>query len=238
MNVIISGYGAMGKVLLDEMSNYHNLALCGVVDSMTDFGLDTFDDITTSCDVIIDFSHPNNLKEILTYAVSSNTALVIATTGMNEKQEQLIKKASQKIPILYTKNTSLGVNILNQVVKILSRTLHDFDIEIIEKHHNQKQDAPSGTANLFLESIQETRDVTPVYGRKGNSKRDPSDVTIHAVRGGTIPGEHTIMFAKDDEIIELKHMALSKRIFAKGAITAAQFISQKKSGLFTMDDAL
>jgi 4-hydroxy-tetrahydrodipicolinate reductase len=148
----------------------------------------------------------------------------------------MIETASKTIPILYTGNTSLGINVLNEVVKSLTKVLEGFDIEIIEKHHNQKVDAPSGTARMFLKAIEEERQVTPVYGRKGVSKRQSNDVTIHAVRGGTISGEHSIIFAGDDEIIEVKHTALSKKVFAKGAITAARYVETQKSGLFSMKD--
>ncbi|MEC9485306.1 MAG: 4-hydroxy-tetrahydrodipicolinate reductase [Candidatus Izemoplasma sp.] len=238
MNIIISGYGAMGKTLLDEIGNVKAFGVCGVVDMQQEYGVSDFSQIETSCDVVIDFSHPDQLHTVLDYGLDTKTPLVIATTGMSHEQEKAIETASKHIPILYTGNTSLGINVMNHIVKHMTDVLDDFDIEIIEKHHNQKIDAPSGTAKMLLSSVQERRNIKAVYGRNGVSKRDKNDITIHALRGGTIPGEHSVIYAGDDELIEIKHTALSKRIFAKGALKAAQYIIKQPSGLYDMTDVL
>ncbi|MBU5456112.1 4-hydroxy-tetrahydrodipicolinate reductase [Caproiciproducens sp. MSJ-32] len=191
-------------------------------------------------DVIIDFSHPSNLDQMLDFSIKRKIPLVIATTGLSEEQLKEIEDASKKTAILHSSNMSLGINILSRVLRNISKLLsEDFDIEIIEKHHNKKVDAPSGTAYLLANVINEVLDNSKeyTYGREGkNVKREKNEIGIHAIRGGTIAGEHTIIFAGDDEIIELKHTALSKSIFALGAIKAARFIVKSEEGLYTMDD--
>ncbi|HSH35241.1 4-hydroxy-tetrahydrodipicolinate reductase [Schnuerera sp.] len=191
-------------------------------------------------DVIIDFSHPSYLERIIEYSLEKKTPLVIATTGFSQEQFEKIKMASEEVPILYSSNMSLGINILSKALREISQVLNkDFDIEIIEKHHNNKADAPSGTAYLLADVINEAlgNSYKYIYGREGNnSKRENNEIGIHSIRGGTIPGEHTIIFAGSDEIIELKHTALSKKIFAQGAIKASRFIVTAKKGFYTMDD--
>ncbi len=237
MTYAIQGYGAMGKTIEQEL-NRLNETILGIIDPTKDQCLTSLGKLKEIPDVILDFSHPSSLHTLLKYATTNQVPVVIATTGFNEAQEKEIKSASHITPILYTKNTSLGITVMQKIVRELSKALSDFDIEIIEKHHNQKVDAPSGTAKLLLNEIRETRNVNTLYGREGVSKRQKNDVTVHAVRGGTIMGEHTVLFAGDDEIIEIKHTALSKKLFAKGAVKAATFIIDQKPGLYTMQDAL
>ena len=241
MNVLISGFGMMGKTLLNEISQHEFIELVGVVDPLGEFGVTSFDDLLTTPDVIIDFSHPSVLNDLLNYATLNGSKLVIATTGYSDLQLKQIKDASKDIAILQTGNTSLGVNLLLEVLKQVTPVLEDtFDIEIIEKHHNQKVDAPSGTAKMFVDEIVKAKktDSNIVNGRVGTSKRDINDITVHAVRGGTISGEHSIIFAGNDEIIEIKHQALSKKVFASGAIKAATFINEQENGLYSMKDVL
>lgn len=241
MKVLISGYGLMGKTLLNEITSKEDFDLVGVVDTFGEFGVKTYDELTQTPDVIIDFSHPTCLNDLLNYASSNKVGLVIATTGYSESQVESIKEASLQIPILYTGNTSLGVNLLLEVMKQITPVLeNDFDIEIIEKHHNHKVDAPSGTAKMFVDEISKARssESTVLYGREGSSKRNKEDITVHAVRGGTINGEHSIIFAGNDEIIEIKHQALSKKVFASGALKAAAYINKEEVGLHSMKDVL
>lgn len=199
-------------------------------------------EIEMGCDVVIDFSKPENIEPLLAYCVSHEVAAVIATTGLSEEQEEKIKEASKKIPIFRSNNTSLGVNVLIDLVKTATRLLNDsFDIEVIEKHHNKKVDAPSGTAFMIASSINEelNESMNYNYGRQGNqTKRNEKEIGIHSVRGGTIPGEHTVIFAGPDEMIEIKHTALSKKIFAQQAIKAAAFISHKQAKLYNMQDLM
>lgn len=235
MNVVVSGYGAMGTRLVEASVN-EQCTIVGVVDPHATYGLQSFSELSQVPDVIIDFSHPSRLHEMLDYAQKHNVALVIATTNFNQKQLDDIEDASQTIPILLTSNTSLGVSALHRVLELITPLLDQYDIEIIEKHHNQKIDAPSGTAKSLVKTIQSVKQLTPVYGREGESKRDKNDIGIHAVRGGTIAGEHSILFSGNDEIIEIKHTALSKQIFVSGAYQAARFIVTKTQGLFSMKD--
>lgn len=172
----------------------------------------------------------------------NNTPIVIATTGLNIEDDKKIEDASKNIPIFKSANMSIGVNLLIDLVKKAALALQDnFDIEIIEKHHNKKVDAPSGTALMIADAINEELDnsMEYKYGREGKSaKREGNEIGIHAIRGGTIPGEHTVIFAGLDEIVEVKHTALSKNIFASGAVKAAKFIVNKENGLYKMENLM
>lgn len=238
MNIVISGFGTMGKVLLQEITNSANIKLVGIVDKVEKEGLQSFTDLTETVDTIIDFSHPSVLSELLDYAIANNIALVLATTNYTDSDLQQIQIASSQIPILQTGNTSVGVNLLLELVKEAAQKLQGFDIEIIEKHHNKKIDAPSGTATMLANEITSVKPLDKVYGRSGISKRNNNDLTIHAVRGGTVVGEHTVSFYGEDEVIEITHTAQSKSIFAKGAIKAAFFLQDKNNGLYQMKDVL
>lgn len=238
MNLVISGFGTMGNVLLEEITNTNGVKLVGIVDKIRKEGLPSFNDLTEQVHCIIDFSHPSMLEELLTYGIKHNIPLVLATTNYSETDILKIKEASESIPILQTGNTSLGVNILLELVKEAARKLENFDIEIVEKHHNKKIDAPSGTANMLLNEIQSIKEVTPVYGRSGVSKRETNDITTHSIRGGSVVGEHSVQFYGEDEVIEIKHIAQSKKIFTKGAIKAAYFLQNKEPGFYQMKDVL
>ncbi|WBW99818.1 4-hydroxy-tetrahydrodipicolinate reductase [Oceanirhabdus sp. W0125-5] len=193
-------------------------------------------------DVIIDFSNPQCLPNVIQYAVERNIPLLIATTGLSKKDLEDIKIASKKIPVLCTANTSLGLNLLINLVKKAAVVLEEnFDIEIIEKHHNKKIDAPSGSAFMIADEINKELDNSKkyVFGRSGNEeKRAKNEIGIHAIRGGSICGEHNVIFAGLDEIIEIKHTAFSKKVFALGAIKAAKYIVNKDYGLYTMEDLI
>jgi len=193
-------------------------------------------------DVIIDFSNTSTLNELLSFATSHKIPLVIATTGFSEEELSKINEASKIIPILRSANMSLGINLMIDLIKKATSTLEkDFDIEIIEKHHNNKVDSPSGTALLLADTINATlsEKATYKYDRHTEKqKRSKNEIGIHAIRGGTIVGEHTVIFAGDDEVIEITHTASSRKIFAKGAIHAADFISKQEVGLYSMQDSL
>ncbi|NLC68850.1 MAG: 4-hydroxy-tetrahydrodipicolinate reductase [Clostridiaceae bacterium] len=191
-------------------------------------------------DVIIDFSNPSALDSLLKLAISRKLPLVMATTGFSEAQKKQLRETSSKIPVFQSANMSLGVNLLIDLVKKAAKNLESFfDIEIIEKHHNQKIDAPSGTALALADAINDVLEHKQeyVYDRHARRmKRSKKEIGIHAVRGGTIVGEHSVIFAGNDEIIELKHTAMSKDIFAVGAIKAAIFLYDKQPGLYSMND--
>ena len=245
LRVIINGYsGSMGKVLTKCVNEDSELQLvCGVSKDDLDVPFKTYhkmSDVEESADVIIDFSHHSTIDDVLGYATKTKTPLVIATTGFNEDELEKIKEASSIIPIFHSSNMSLGVNVLVKLVKEAAKALNGFDIEIIEKHHNKKLDAPSGTAVMIANGIKEVLpDTECIYGRYGRSeKRSSNEVGIHAIRGGTIVGEHTAIFAGHDEVVEIKHTAQSKDIFAKGAIAAAKFLVNQKAGYYNMNNIL
>lgn len=191
-------------------------------------------------DVIIDFSHPSCLSELLEYAVTTKTPIVIATTGLSPADIDNIKAAANAVPVFFTFNMSLGVNLLVELAQTASKVLgNQFDIEIIEKHHNQKIDAPSGTAIMIADAINRVNDGKYVYEynrQAKREKRDANEIGIHAVRGGNIVGEHEVIFAGHDEVITLSHSAGSKEVFAAGAVNAAVFLKSQKPGLYDMKD--
>ncbi len=198
-------------------------------------------DCIADTDVVIDFSSTaatlNNLKIISKHVKS----VVIGTTGFNEKELEDLKSFSRDIAILISPNMSIGINVLFNIIPQLTQMLgDDYDIEIVESHHNQKKDAPSGTAKRIAQLIKDIRkDLVLNYGREGsNTKREKNELAIHALRLGEIVGEHKIIFAGNNEVIKLSHLAISRDIFAKGAILGAKYIKSKKAGLYTMQDVL
>jgi 4-hydroxy-tetrahydrodipicolinate reductase len=191
-------------------------------------------------DCLIDFSHRNNTEAVMRFAQEAGKPVVMAVTGLDAHQEAVVKAAAQNIPVVYSQNLSIGINLLLDVVRHLGQALGaDYDVEIIEKHHNQKEDAPSGTANMLLAAIDSSGEKEVVHGRNGLRKRRRQEIGMHAVRGGTIVGEHLVLFAGHDEMIEIKHTALSKRLFAEGALRAARFVvKQQPAGLYTMQQVI
>ena len=245
LRVIISGYsGSMGKVLTKCANEDSELEIvCGSSKDDLDVPFKTYhkmSEVEESADVIIDFSHHSTIDDTLSYAIKTKTPLVIATTGFNDEELEKIKESSNIIPIFHSSNMSLGVNVLIKLVKEAAKSLNGFDIEIIEKHHNKKLDAPSGTAVMIANGVKEVLpDSEYIYGRHGRSdKRSSNEIGIHAIRGGTIVGEHTTIFAGHDEVVEIKHSAQSKDIFAKGAIAAAKFLVKQEAGYYNMNNML
>ena len=246
MKVIINGYsGTMGQVLTKCVADDEELELvAGISPKHHDVdGFNTyssFADVKEDSDVVIDFSNPLALDGILEYCLKTKTPVVLATTGYNDEEMEKIHEAAKQIPVFLSFNMSLGVNILLKLVKEAAKNLANFDIEIIEKHHNKKLDAPSGTAVMIANGVKEVLpDSEYVYGRHGRSdKRNSNEIGIHAVRCGTIVGEHTTIFAGHDEVVEIKHTAQSKDIFAKGSIEAAKFLVKQEAGYYNMNNML
>lgn len=243
MKVIVYGYGLMGKKIVEKVRKQNDMDVIAVVSYEFDERIP--ENMYTSlqqckevADILIDFSHPNNIDDILQYAIKNKTKLVLATTGYNEEQLSNIKEASSKIAIFQSYNTSLGVQMVTKILRTVTKELYDsgFDIEIEERHHNKKIDAPSGTAKLLYEVMEEEiQGTTPVYDRSAShEKRKKEEIGMQALRGGTIFGEHTVLFAGNDEIIEVKHTALSKEVFVQGAISAARLLEEKQAGLYTL----
>ncbi len=234
----------------------HAVAACAKEDSATvvaagidisDVKLDfpvyrSFGDVKQEIDVVIDFSNPALLDSILDFCLDKNIPVVFATTGYSNEQIAKIKTAANKIPVFFTFNFSIGINLLCSLAKSAAAVLGDnFDIEIVEKHHNQKIDAPSGTAIMLANAVNEQLGDSKIYEYDRHSKRqkrDKSEIGIHSIRGGTIVGEHDVIFAGHDEVITLSHSASSKGVFAAGALRAAKFLSSQSVGLYDMSDVI
>ena len=203
---------------------------------------DSFDKVTEQVDVIIDFSNPALIPALCAYSEKNSVPAVICTTGLNEEQTEMVKKLSEKVAVFSSGNMSLGINLLIELSKKATAILgEDFDIEIIEKHHNQKLDAPSGTALMIADGISEVREDDPRYTYDRHSyrmKRSKNEIGIHSIRGGTIVGEHSVIFAGNDEVLTLTHQAQSKALFANGALPAAAFTATQPAGLYNMGDML
>lgn len=249
LKVILNGCnGAMGRAVTKVVSESLDVEIVAGIDKNIEMHQNSYEvfnnifDYKAKADVIIDFSHPSCLDDILSYGKKNNTPMVIATTGLSSEDYKKIESVAKNVPIFKAANMSLGVNLLIDLVKKAALALQEnFDIEIIEKHHNKKVDAPSGTALMIADAINEELDnsMEYKYGREGKkAKREEKEIGIHAVRGGTIPGEHTVIFAGLDEILEVKHTALSKNVFASGAVKAAKFIVNKENGLYKMEDLM
>jgi 4-hydroxy-tetrahydrodipicolinate reductase len=196
-----------------------------------------------ACDIVIDFSLPEACEALLEAALQTPKPLVIGTTGLNAHQLNLLKQASENMPVLYATNMSLGVALLNKLVQQASAALNGFDIEIVEMHHKHKKDAPSGTALTLAESAAKGRgldlDKVRISGRDGNiGERSSDEIAVMALRGGDIVGRHTVGFYNDGEFIELNHTATSRSTFSKGAIRAASWLVKKESGLYSISDCL
>ena len=195
-----------------------------------------------NADVMIDFSHPSALNALLDYALGHHTPAVFCTTGYSPEQVQQIRKASETIPVFYSGNMSLGINLLIALARTAVSVLGDnFDVEIIEKHHNQKIDAPSGTALMIADAVSDcmAQPAEFVYDRHSQrKKRSKNEIGIHSIRGGSIVGEHEVLFAGHDETISISHSAQSKEIFAVGAVNAAMFLAGREPGLYDMNDLI
>lgn len=249
INIIMHGCnGAMGQVIVKLLKEDTEAKIVAGVD-ISGEQLDDFPvyknifDITEEADVIIDFAHISAVDNLLAYAKEKNMPLVLCTTGLSKEQVQKVEEYSKKCAILKSANMSLGVNLLLKLVSEAAKVLYkaDFDIEIVEKHHRRKLDAPSGTALALADSINESLEnsLYYVYERESKrEKRDKKELGISSVRAGSIVGEHEVIFAGEDELISINHSAYSRSIFAKGAIAAAKFLYNKKAGLYTMSDLL
>lgn len=249
IKVLLSGAcGKMGNAVTRCCKDDNDIEIIAGVDraeTLSEYKIyKSFDDINANvnADVIIDFSNVAVLDGLLKYATNKHIPVILATTGYSDEQINKIKSASKKIPVFFTANMSLGVNLLSCLAKFAAKILgSNFDVEIVEKHHNQKLDAPSGTALMLANTINDVFDDKYHYEYDRHSKRQKrsnNEIGIHAVRGGTIVGEHDVIFAGHDEVITLSHSAQSKEVFATGAIKAAKFIVGKPNGMYNMSDVL
>lgn len=248
LKIIVSGCnGSIGREIINYTKNNKDIRIVGGISRSNKLSYkfpvyNDFNDIKIKPDVIIDFSHKSLLNILLKYAVERKVGLVLATTGYNSSEEEKIYKASKVIPIFRGVNLSMGVNkfiyIIEKAVKLLSS---EYDIEIVESHSNRKVDAPSGTAKLIYNCIKNNLFYNPnlVYSREGvRNTRDKREIGIHSIRGGSICGEHTVIFAGANDVIKVQHISSSKIAFVKTAIMAAKFLTKKNNGYYIIDDLL
>lgn len=240
--------GRMGNMISARTADYADFEIVAGVDSKASgsFGYPVYKtlyDVKENADVIIDFSTASAVDGLIEFAKEKKMPVIICTTGLSDEQIEKIKELSKETAVLRSGNMSLGINTIIKILNNISPLLFDagFDIEIVEKHHSKKLDAPSGTALMLADAASENLSEKPeyVFGRSDRREERPkSEIGISAVRGGTIVGEHEVIFAGCDEIIEVKHTALSRAVFANGAINAAMFLAGKEAGLYTMADVV
>lgn len=250
LKILIHGYkGRLGNAICKLAEANHDCEIVAGVDVSANKSSDSFPvfqdiaDCDMPADIIIDCSIAPAVSKVLDFAVSNKTPIVICTTGLTSETIEQINRAAEKIPVFRSANMSLGINLISSLMEKMVKILGDsnFDIEIIEKHHNQKIDAPSGTALLLADKINAVSGnaYEYVYDRsKVTKKRDKKELGISAIRGGTIVGEHSVIFAGNDEVIEIKHIAASKEVFAAGAIKAAKYVAAKTPGLYDMQSLM
>lgn len=248
MKIIIGGaLGRMGRELASAARDAGIEIACGVdvayVGQAMDFPMvQTYEAIPVAANALVDFSRADALPAVLAYALRARMPLVLCTTGYTEPEVATIVAATERIPILRSANMSLGVHVLQKLAAMAAKALGaGFDVEIVEKHHRQKLDSPSGTALMLYEAVRGEREgeSTAVYGRYGRAqKRESSEIGIHAVRGGTVTGEHEVGFYGNAEQILLTHRAENRGLFAQGALKAACFLAGQPAGLYSMQDVV
>ncbi len=248
INILMSGCnGRMGQVIVSLVKERDDVKIVCGVDTYDGIKNEfpvyaDFENIAEKVDVIIDFSNPSALDGLLDYAVKYNVPCVLCTTGYSEEQIDAINNAAKSVAVFRSGNMSLGINLLIEISKMAAKVFgSDFDIEIVEKHHNKKIDAPSGTALMIADEISTVTDYDPeyVYDRHSvRKKRDKKEIGISSVRGGTIVGEHEVIFAGDNEVVTISHQAQSRNLFAAGALNAAVFLADKGAGNYNMSDLL
>ncbi len=246
--IMLGCNGRMGQMITDMVKQDDECTIVAGIDIVDnrDNGYPVYTklaDCDVEADAIIDFTSATDFESRMDYAVDKQIPIIVCSTGLSEEQMDYLKKASEKVAVLKSANMSLGINLLMKLLKEAAVKLagDGFDVEIVEKHHNQKLDAPSGTALALADSINEAMDdrYEYVYDRSQvRQKRDKKELGISAVRGGTIVGEHEVIFAGTDEVITFKHTAYSRAVFAKGSITAAKYLKGKAAGLYDMSDVL
>ena len=246
--VILSGCsGKMGNAVTNAIKDREDIRIVAGVDIFESDSLpypvfSAFSEVPCEADVIIDFSNPSALTSILEFSKEKKIPAVLCATGYTAEQTKMIEKASKEIAMFRSGNMSLGINLISELAKTAAKILGgSFDVEIVEAHHNLKLDAPSGTALMLEKAVEEGLDYEPelVYDRHDRSqKRDKHEIGMHSIRGGTIVGEHDIIFAGQDEVITFNHTAYSRAIFGKGAVQAAKFLAGKGAGMYDMSDVI
>ena len=240
--------GKMGRMITELVKNDDGAVIAAGVDTYTGIANDypvyeSIDQCDTDVDVVIDFSNAGAVDALLDYCAEKKIPVVLCTTGLSEEQLEKVRETSEKTAVLKSANMSMGINLLLKLLKDAAKVLGNagYDIELVERHHNQKLDAPSGTALALADSINEALngEYHYVYDiSQVRQKRDAKEIGISAVRGGTIVGDHEVIFAGTDEVIEFRHSAYSRNVFAKGAVEAAKFLAGKETGMYDMGDVI
>lgn len=244
MKVILNGAnGRMGKEVRAAIEKDGTLSIICAIDKSyevsTAVQMTDFPAYDIGADVIIDFSHHSAIGAVAEYAKKFNVPVVLCTTGQTEEELEEVNSLAREVPVFFSANMSMGVALLCELAKKSAEVLPDADIEIIEKHHSAKLDAPSGTALMLANAIKSVREkLTLMLGRSGRREREKNEIGIHAVRAGSIVGEHEVILATKNEIITVSHSAMSRSVFADGAIAAAKWIKGKTAGLYAMQDLI
>ena len=248
--VVCGALGKMGRIVVDEIAGSDGLALAGAVEAPDHPGLgsklgavEVTADLAAAlarANVVVDFTNPKAALANIAAAEAAGKAAIVGTTGLSADELAAARKAAARIPLIISPNMSSGVNLLFKVAEEVARALPDFDVEIVEMHHNKKKDSPSGTAAKLADAVAKARPGSNViHGREGMiGARPAAEIAVHALRGGDVVGEHTIVFAGEGERFELTHRAHSRRTFARGTLRAIRFIHGKAPGLYTMADVL
>ena len=233
MKILIGGKGRMGSLIASTAEAAGHTVL-GMADAFDKSALEG-----EAADVVIDFSHRDNLSWIKDYVLTNHCALVYGTTGVTEEDKEVLNELAKTVPVFYSSNFSYGVAVLRKLIATAVPLLKDtFDMELVETHHNQKKDAPSGTAKALLEIMNPDGEFKEVYGREGITGARGKEIGVHALRGGTEAGEHSVFFFGDNERITVSHHAANRQIFVNGAIRAAQYLEGREAGMYNMDDLL
>ncbi len=234
MRVFLSGYGRMGR-MVEEIAGERGWQVVGYADIDCPENYETAE----KADVCIDFSGVGALESVIGYARRTKTPLVCGTTGLTEPDFEALRELAEEVPVIWAANYSAGIAVLRKILREYAPALSDWDKEIVEKHHNQKIDAPSGTAKVLLQELDPDAEATVIHGREGMcGKRKENEIGVFALRGGTVAGEHSVFFFGRDETLTLTHSASSRRIFAAGAIRAAQALAQKPNGYYTLEELI
>lgn len=235
MKILLTGHGKMGR-MVEELALQKGWEILAALDGPDAKKLETLE----KADAVIDFSHPGMLEPLANYVRRTGTPLVSGTTGYGEEQFSALRQLGETAPVLYSANYSLGIALMRRILALFGPALRtDFDVELVEKHHNQKQDAPSGTAKLLVDALDPGHTLRRITGRDGFcGARGRDEMGIFALRGGTVAGEHTVYFFGEDETLSITHSAASRRIFAAGAVKAASLLAGKAPGFYTLDKIL
>ena len=234
MKLFLSGYGRMGH-MVEALALERGWEIVGHADIDTPEAYET----APKADVCIDFSGVGALPLLAAYVRRTNTPLLSGTTGFTDPDFAVLRELSALVPVIWTANYSTGIAVLKRMVREFAPVLRDWDKELVELHHNQKVDAPSGTAKQLLQELDPEGRATPVYGRQGLcGKRKPEEIGVFSLRGGTVAGEHSVLFFGEDESLELTHKAQSRKVFAAGALRAAQALAEKPAGYYTLEELI